>query len=143
MIPLTDFANTGNQTDAQPIRMTSPASAAPRSRFRARDAIYLLLIGAAVAANGVFQLDADPGGYPDRWLTIDKMIHFAIAYAVVIAGRMFGVRQSVALGGIIVAAVAFEFTQGFVSWRDILAGIAGALVAAAWWLIPERRENPR
>jgi hypothetical protein len=123
--------------------MTTPAISPPERHLRARELIYLLLLAAAVTANAVFQLDPDPGGYQDRWLTIDKMVHFAVAYAVVIAGRMAGVRQSIVLGGITAAAVAFEYTQGFVAWRDIIAGWAGAGTAAMWWLIPERRQNPR
>ncbi len=111
--------------------------------LRVRDAIYLLMLTLGVAANAIFQIDPDIGGYQDRWLTIDKIIHFAIAYAVVIAGRAAGVRQTIVLAGIMLAAVAFEYTQGFVAWRDIVAGFAGALLAAAWWLVPERRLNPR
>jgi hypothetical protein len=119
------------------------STAPTKSGFTGRDAAYIALAALAIAANGIFKLDPDIGGYQDRWLTIDKMVHFAIAYAVVIAGRLFGARQAVVVATVIVGAVAFEFTQGFVSWRDILAGWAGAASAAAWWLIPERRANPR
>ena len=101
------------------------------------------MLAAAVAANGIFQLDADFGGYVDRWLSLDKAIHFVIAYVIIIAARAAGVRQAITLGGLLAAAVAFEFTQGYVSWRDIVAGWAGAALAAAWWIIPERRVNPR
>lgn len=111
--------------------------------FTVRDAIYLGVLVVALAANAIFKLDPDVGGYQDRWLTIDKLVHFAIAYAIVILGRLAGARQAVVLGGLLLAAVLFEYTQGFVSWRDIVAGWAGAFFAAAWWLIPERRENPR
>ena len=120
----------------------TPATSTTR-RFHLRDAVYLGVLAAAIAANAIFKLDPDPGGYQDRWLTIDKLSHFASAYATIIAGRLGGARQAVVLGGLLVAAVAFEFTQGFVSWRDILAGWAGASFAAAWWLLPERRVNPR
>ena len=123
--------------------MTSTPVTNTKRGLQTRDIVYLVALAVAVAANAIFKLDADPGGYQDRWLTIDKMIHLAVAYSVVIAGRMLGVRQAIALAGVLAAAVAFEFTQGFVSWRDIVAGWAGALLAAAWWLIPERRVNPR
>lgn len=122
--------------------MTTPTTPTKRG-LRPHDAVFVGLIMLALVANVVFKLDPDPGGYQDRWLTIDKMIHFAIAYALVIAGRFAGVRQVVVVATVLIAAVAFEFTQGFVSWRDILAGWAGAASAAAWWLIPERRVNPR
>ena len=125
--------------------MTTPTPTldSPTQHLRPRELVFLLLLAAAVASNAIFQLDPDNGGYADRWLTLDKMVHFAFAYAVVIAGRLVGIRQSVVLGGVALAAVAFEYTQGFVSYRDIIASWAGAATAGAWWLIPERRVNPR
>lgn len=107
--------------------------------FRARQ-WFGAALGAGVAANAIWKIDRDPGGYRDVWTTPDKRDHLNSGFFLSSAGMAMGVRPWWAAGLTCAAAVGFEFTQGYVSSKDIIAGCAGATVAsAATWLRTRRR----
>lgn len=89
-----------------------------------------MVVGAGVAANAALKIDRDPGGYVDRPLSIDKLAHAGVAYAITdvcreTGGHRLGCPALTLLGG-----VGFEVTQGHVSRLDIGADAVGALLAA-------------
>mgnify|MGYP001563875639 CR=1 FL=1 len=98
-------------------------------RLSRADCIYLALLALGILMNAIFKIDSDSGGYIDTLWSVDKITHFVFAYAIVLTGLMIRVKKPIALGGIIVASIAFEFTQGFVSVLDIFADCVGAIIA--------------
>lgn len=100
---------------------------------------FALLLALALYANRRLHWDVDPGGYPDGPRTVapfpDKAVHLCVAVALTLAACVVGVPPALAAGLVIAAAIAFEYTQGYVSWWDAGAGVAGALAAALLWAV--------
>jgi hypothetical protein len=88
-----------------------------------------------VAANAIWKLDQDPGGYPDKWLTMDKAVHLNVAHFLTARSMRMGVHPGWAFGLTCAAAIAFEKSQGYVSSKDIAVGCAGSgLAVVERWL---------
>lgn len=81
-------------------------------------------------------------GYADVWSTPDKNIHLLASAALVLAGERAGLSPEQSAGLTLGAGVALEYTQGYVSRRDIAADAAGVL-AAYLWIRYVRSTGPR
>lgn len=77
-------------------------------------------------------LDRDPGGYPDRWYTEDKLTHFSVGYGLTSAAITAGIPPAEAAVSICAVAIVYEFVMGWVSRKDIAMGCGGAGLAWAW-----------
>lgn len=118
-------------------------------------AIWIIAIFLALASIWYKGWDTDFGGYEDGWLTTyrqemgkgyivvrDKLAHFLCGLALLLAMRWTGVSRGPAFWIVFAAAFGYEVQQkfprkartplagstkkGFFSWRDWVAGIAGA-----------------
>lgn len=102
------------------------ASAGAQERSERSGVPFYALLGAGLAANYGFG-DRDPGGYVDAPFTMDKQLHFSVAFGLTTSCALARIRPwkcAVATGA---AAVAWEYSQrGYVSTLDIGAGILGA-----------------
>lgn len=97
---------------------------------------YATALALGLAANAVWKIDRDPGGYPDKWTTMDKAVHLNVAHFLTARAMKMGVHPAWAFGLTCAAAVGFERTQGSMSGKDIAVGCAGsalALVERALW----------
>lgn len=97
----------------------------------------MLYVG--VTSNILFEWDPDAGGYPDTFVTMDKQLHAAVGYGLTQAAITAGVRPRDAVIGVSLAAVGWEFSQEFSSWRDVVAGVGGSLAAWGWHELWRRR----
>ena len=126
---------------------TPPARAAAQAqpdsaRGAATEAFgWILYVG--FASNVLFEWDPDEGGYRDTFSTIDKQLHAAVGYGFTQAAITAGVRPRDAVIGVSAAAVAWELSQEYSSWRDIVASVAGSLAAWAWHDYWERHRSRR
>jgi hypothetical protein len=100
---------------------------------------WLLYVG--VTSNLLFEWDPDTGGYPDTFATMDKQLHAAVGYGLTQAAITAGVRPRDAVIGVTLAAVGWEFSQGYASWRDVAAGVGGSLAAWGWHELWQRRRE--
>jgi uncharacterized protein YfiM (DUF2279 family) len=99
-------------------------------------------LATALVANTIWNIDRDPGGYPDTWKTPDKLNHMNQGYFLSTAGMAMGVRPWWAAGLTCAAAAGFEVTQGYISSKDIIAGCAGAAAASgASWVRKRVKRN--
>lgn len=90
--------------------------------------ILILALVCAVALVGA-RFDKDAGGYVDSFTTKatfpDKAVHFVCAVGLTFAlARLMP--PLMALGGTIFAGALYEIGQGYFSWYDFIADIAGA-----------------
>jgi uncharacterized protein YfiM (DUF2279 family) len=100
--------------------------------------------GAGLLANAVLRLDRDPcasgarvcfrATYRDVWSTPDKRQHFAAGYYLANGALWVGTTRRQAFALACGTGIGFEFTQGYVSGKDIAADCAGALasVTLSW-----------
>ena len=101
---------------------------------------YGTLIFVGLAANATLGLDRDPcatgarvcwrGTYPDRWGTSDKIDHASVAYVLTSMAIGLGIRPRLAALLTCAAGAGYEFTQGYVSRKDMTADCASAILAA-------------
>lgn len=82
-------------------------------------------------ANDRFRFDVDAGGYRDRWRSIDKVTHAALAYGLTDGCSALGGRAFVCAGIVAVGGLAYERTQGAFSSRDAWANLGGAVLSAS------------
>jgi hypothetical protein len=94
------------------------------------DAAYLGVLATADLGNAWLRIDRDPGGYSDVWNTQDKLAHAAMGALLAESAIEAGVRPPWAVALTCAGAVGFEFSQGYVSRKDIIAGCGGAAVGA-------------
>lgn len=96
---------------------------------------YAAALAIGVAANAIWKIDQDPGGYPDKWFTMDKVVHLNIAHFLTAQSIKMGAHPAWAVGLTCGFAAGFEVTQGYVSGKDITVGCLGsALAVAERWL---------
>lgn len=100
---------------------------------------WILYVG--VTSNVLFEWDPDTGGYPDTFATMDKQLHAAVGYGLTQAAITAGVRPRNAVLGVTLAAVGWELSQGYASWRDVAAGVGGSLAAWGWHELWQRRRE--
>lgn len=100
---------------------------------------WILYVG--VTSNVLFEWDPDTGGYPDTFATMDKQLHAAVGYGLTQAAITAGVRPRNAVIGVTLAAVGWELSQGYTSWRDVAAGVGGSLAAWGWHELWQRRRE--
>ena len=116
-----------------------------RERTAATEAFgWMLYLG--VTSNILFEWDPDIGGYPDSFATMDKQLHAAVGYSLTQAAITAGVRPRDAVIGVSLAAVGWELSQGYSSWRDVVAGVSGSLAAWGWhelWRRRAERDRPQ
>jgi len=105
-----------------------PVRTEPRSR--AANMTYLTLLASADLSNAWLHIDRDPGGYVDVWNTQDKLAHAAMGAVLSMSAMDAGVRAPWAVASTCAGAAGFEWSQGYVSRKDIIAGCAGAAVGA-------------
>lgn len=111
------------------------------SRVAATEAFgWALYLG--FASNVLFEWDPDEGGYEDTFRTIDKQLHAAVGYGFTQAAITAGVRPRDAVIGVSLAAVGWELSQEYSSWRDVVASVAGSIAAWGWHEYWERRRPP-
>ena len=90
--------------------------------------------------NAWLHFDRDPGGYVDTWSTIDKLAHGAMGAVITQSALNVGVPRRWAAPITCAGAVGFEYSQGYVSWKDALAGCSGAVIATGIdWVASEIR----
>ena len=98
-----------------------------------RRAETVLAVGGATVdvSNRLLHFDVDRGGYQDKWLSSDKLTHATLAYVITDGCGSFGGRRPVcaALSGL--GGIGWEFSQGTVSNRDIVANLVGAALNTA------------
>ena len=120
------------------VRLSSRLHAQEASRTASTEAFgWMLYVG--VTSNILFEWDPDVGGYPDTFVTMDKQLHAAVGYGLTQAAITAGVRPRDAVIGVSLAAVGWEFSQEFSSWRDVVAGVGGSLAAWGWHELWRRR----
>ncbi len=113
------------------------------ARTAATEAFGWILYG-GFASNVLFEWDPDEGGYEDSFRTLDKQLHAAVGYGFTQAAITAGVRARDAVIGVSLAAVGWELSQEYSSWRDVVASVAGSVAAWAWHDYWERRRaQPR
>ena len=117
---------------AMPIQGQSSSRAASTEAFG-----WMLYLG--VTSNILFEWDPDVGGYTDTFATMDKQLHAAVGYGLTQAAITAGVRPRDAVIGVSLAAVGWELSQEYSSWRDVVAGIGGSLAAWGWHELWRRR----
>jgi hypothetical protein len=133
----TDFAYTIGVVPpipAAPVTVRRQQTRPPAKQI-GRTALALITLGAGVAANAIWKIDQDPGGYVDSWTSRDKALHGLTAYALTRTCTDIGAKPVACTLGVIAAGIGFEFTQGFVSRKDItfdLGGALGAYLAQRW-----------
>lgn len=86
-------------------------------------------VTAGVVANRFLHVDTDHGGYTDLWSTRDKLAHAAVGFALSTTAMEMGVRPRIAVLLTCLGATGFEFSQGYVSRKDIVMGCGGAVAA--------------
>lgn len=97
---------------------------------------YVIANGSALLINRFVHIDVDHGGYRDQWLSRDKFDHYRSALYMTMVANAMHVRWRYAIPITCASAVGFEYTQGYVSWRDAAWSCAGAASApAAKWLL--------
>lgn len=102
---------------------------------------YATALALGVAANAIWKIDQDPGGYPDKWTTMDKAVHLNVAHFLTARAMKMDVHPAWAFGLTCATAAAFEKTQGYVSSKDIAVGCLGsALAVAERWLARRLRD---
>ena len=109
-----------------------------QSRTAATEAFgWTLYLG--VTSNILFEWDPDVGGYEDSFATMDKQLHAAVGYGLTQAAITAGVRPRDAVIGVSLAAVGWELSQKYSSWRDVVVGVSGSLAAWGWHELWRRR----
>ncbi|MDB4907321.1 MAG: hypothetical protein JWO05_2105 [Gemmatimonadetes bacterium] len=98
--------------------------------------VFVGVLATGLVVNRLAHVDADGGGYSDGWNTrarfSDKFVHALSGFALTSVGidmRLAPWSSALLTCG---AGAGFEFTQGYVSVRDIAADCAGAAAGAAW-----------
>jgi len=99
-------------------------------RSLAANITYASLLATADLSNAWLHIDRDPGGYADVWNTQDKLAHAAMGAVLSMSAIDAGVRAPWAVAFTCAGAAGFEWSQGYVSRKDIIAGCAGAAVGA-------------
>ena len=93
---------------------------------RTSEAVVALGGAAIVSGNRVVHFDSDRGGYQDKWFAQDKLLHASLAYVITDACGTLGGRRPVCASIVGLGGVGWEFSQGYVSNRDIIANLLGA-----------------
>lgn len=97
--------------------------------------IGVIVALSALAVVVAHTFDQDVGGYRDGWLTRaympDKLVHAAFG-ALLCFALSRAMPPVVAAVGTGVIGAAYEVGQGFFSWRDLVADVAGALVVVLY-----------
>lgn len=91
--------------------------------------VFALAFAAGDGLNAWLHFDRDVGGYVDSWHTADKLAHGAMGAVIAQSALNAGVPRRWAAPITCAGAVGFEYSQGFVSWKDALAGCSGAVAA--------------
>jgi len=97
--------------------------------------LFALLCALVVAANAKYHFDPDIGGYKPEWKNKaaypKAFVHAVVAFAIVLA--LPHVPINPLHGSIILAIflVPWELGQGFINWKDIIAGLVGISLALA------------
>ena len=124
--------------------VTSRLHGQDQSRSSTTEAFgWALYLG--VTSNILFEWDPDVGGYEDSFVTMDKQLHAAVGYGLTQAAITAGVRPRDAVIGVSLAAVGWELSQQYSSWRDVVVGVGGSLAAWGWhelWRRRIERERP-
>ena len=116
--------------DAPP-RRAFHALLTPRApRMLAANAAYFGILATADLGNAWLHIDRDPGGYLDVWNTQDKLAHGAMGAVLSMAAIDAGVRPPWAVALTCAGAAGFEWSQGYASRKDLIAGCAGAALGA-------------
>jgi hypothetical protein len=96
---------------------------------------YAAALATGDVVNAAFRIDRDNGGYVDSWTTVDKQEHFFIAWWLTDRAAELHVRPITAASITCLGAVGFEFSQGHVSKKDIVASCSGAFLNSSFrWL---------
>jgi len=112
-------------------RYARHAALLPRApRTLAADAAYLSLLATADLGNAWLHIDRDRGGYIDVWNTQDKLAHAAMGAVLSMTAIDAGVRAPWAVALTCAGAAGFEWSQGYASRKDLIAGCAGAAIGA-------------
>ena len=106
------------------------ALSSPVPRTLAADAAYFSLLATADLGNAWLHIDRDRGGYLDVWNTQDKLAHAAMGAVLSMSAIDAGVRPPWAVALTCAGAAGFEWSQGYASRKDLIAGCAGAAVGA-------------
>ena len=115
----------------EPMRRTARTLLTTRSpRTLVPDAAYFTLLATADLGNAWLHVDRDPGGYMDTWNTQDKLAHGAMGALLSMSAIDAGVRPAWAVALTCAGAAGFEWSQGYASRKDLIAGCAGAAVGA-------------
>jgi hypothetical protein len=97
--------------------------------------LVLAIAAGTLLGNRLLHFDADVGGYRPalgNHATYPKAyVHAVTGFAATLAAGVFTGAPVAALGVVVVAAIVWEFTQGFFNWLDVVAGAVGAGVAVA------------
>ncbi|GAC1650888.1 MAG: hypothetical protein NVS4B3_10410 [Gemmatimonadaceae bacterium] len=97
---------------------------------RLREPVFFALLAAGTQ---FARLDRDPGGWDDtRWYAEKQGIHAGLGAIVTMAADEAGIPVWHAVAGVCMAGVAYEYTQGYASPRDMIASCGGALIAGVW-----------
>ena len=91
---------------------------------------YLGLLTTADLSNAWLHFDQDHGGYVDTWNTQDKLAHAAMGALLAETAIDAGVRPPWAVALTCAGAAGFEWSQGYASRKDLIAGCAGAAAGA-------------
>jgi len=100
-----------------------------RPRLDGAARVFAVAFAAGDGLNAWLHLDRDVGGYIDSWHTADKLAHGAMGAVITQSALNAGVPRRWAAPITCAGAVGFEYSQGFVSWKDALAGCSGAVAA--------------
>jgi len=101
-----------------------------RPRVLSAKAAYFGVLATADLGNAWLHIDRDPGGYLDVWNTQDKLAHGAMGAVLSMTAIEAGVRAPWAVAITCAGAAGFEWSQGYASRKDFIAGCAGAAVGA-------------
>lgn len=121
-----------------PLRLPFPLTVRPPSSRSS--SVFAFAFMAGDGLNAWLHFDRDPGGYVDTWSTIDKLAHGAMGAVITQSALNVGVPRRWAAPITCAGAVGFEYSQGYVSWKDALAGCSGAVIATGIdWVASEIR----
>lgn len=94
--------------------------------------VYAGVLSIGLVANGVFRYDVDGGNYPNSWYTEKVAAHFGLSSMLTFAAINTRVNPWIAACMTCGAGVAYEFTQGYINGKDIVANCSGAFLTVLW-----------